>query len=107
MSPTENYAMTLAITSILIEKGVCTREYFNSKKNNIADKLVRYNKIMLSDFDSNDIEMKKMKEVEDILKSMAEECHFDFNSDDIEINNKLRDNILKNKAAASESAHVE
>ncbi len=102
MSPTEKYAMILAISGILIEKGIITREEIETKKEKVMKYLIGYNEIMMSETDSPETEMKKMGEVDEILRQMAKECCFNFDSSDQEINRKLRENIVKQRQEINE-----
>jgi hypothetical protein len=102
MSPTEKYAMILAIGGVLVEKGIVTREEIESKKENIMKYLTGYNEIMLSENETPEIEMKKMGEVDEILRQMAKECCFNFDSSDQEINRKLRESIVKQRQEINE-----
>ncbi len=102
MNPTEKYAMILAIGGILIEKGIVTREEIESKKEKIMKYLIGYNEIMMSESETPEIEMKKMGEVDEVLRQMAKECGFNFDSSDQEINRKLRENIIKQRQEINE-----
>jgi len=97
MSPTENYATILAVCSILIEKDITTREILEGKIGSIRELLISYNRIMLSDAESQEIESKKMSEVTNIIEKMANICKFNFDQQDVKINQELRNNILAEK----------
>jgi hypothetical protein len=102
MSPTEKYALMLAIGAILIEKGIVTREEIETKKEKIMKYLIDYNGIMMSEAETPEIEMKKMGSVDEVLRQMAKECCFNFDSSDQEINRKLRENIVKQRQEINE-----
>jgi hypothetical protein len=91
--------MILAIGAKLVEKGIVTREELETKKEKIMNHLMNYNTLMMSESGAPEEEMKKMSEVDDVLKKMAEECCFSFDTDDQEINRKLRENIIKERQA--------